>query len=67
MSLLNEHPEVERRKAGDRRRKSFAIPFPDRRLTRAAVECVARELSDRHDLEPASRQFFVKMSYAFQR
>jgi len=26
-----------------------------------------RELSDRQDLEPASRQFFVKMSYAFQR
>jgi hypothetical protein len=26
-----------------------------------------RELSERHELEPASRQFFMKMSYAFQR
>ncbi len=26
-----------------------------------------RELSDRHELEPSTRQFFVKVSYAFQR
>ena len=26
-----------------------------------------RELSDREQLEPSGRQFFVKMSYAFQR
>jgi len=26
-----------------------------------------RELSDRHQIEPSSRQFFVKVSYAVQR
>jgi hypothetical protein len=26
-----------------------------------------RELSDRHELEPSNRQFFIKVSYAFQR
>lgn len=44
MSLLGEHPEVERRRAGDRRRRSYAIPFPDRRLTRSAYEQVFLKL-----------------------
>lgn len=44
MSLLGDQPENERRRAGDRRRKSFAIPFPDRRLTRSAYEQVFLKL-----------------------
>ena len=46
MSLLPERPpkEVERRQSGDRRRRSFAIPFPDRRLTRSAYEQVFLKL-----------------------
>ena len=35
---------TERRQAGDRRRKAFAIPFPDRRLTRSAYEQVFLKL-----------------------
>ena len=26
-----------------------------------------RELSNRHELQPSNRQFFIKVSYAFQR
>lgn len=44
MSLLNDAPEVERRRSGDRRRRSYAIPFPDRRLTRSAYEQVFLKL-----------------------
>ena len=35
---------AERRRAGDRRRKTYAIPFPDRRLTRSAYEQVFLKL-----------------------
>jgi hypothetical protein len=34
----------ERRKAGDRRKRRFAVPFPDRRLTRSAYELVFLKL-----------------------
>jgi hypothetical protein len=45
-SLLaaNERPMAERRRTSERRRKSFAIPFPDRRLTRSAYEQVFLKL-----------------------
>ncbi len=45
-SLLSaaERASSERRRSGDRRRKSFAIPFPDRRLTRSAYEQVFLKL-----------------------
>ena len=39
-SLLPERAPAERRRNSDRRRRSFAIPFPDRRLTRSAYEQV---------------------------
>ena len=39
-SLLPESAPAERRRNSDRRRRSFAIPFPDRRLTRSAYEQV---------------------------
>jgi hypothetical protein len=44
VSLLEQKPERERRRARDRRRKQFAIPFPDRRLTRSAYEQVFLKL-----------------------
>lgn len=43
ISLLDK-PKRERRKKTDRRRKSYAIPFPDRRLTRSAYELVFLKL-----------------------
>ena len=43
VSLLD-RPKRERRKKSDRRRKSYAIPFPDRRLTRSAYEQVFLKL-----------------------
>jgi hypothetical protein len=42
--LAEEKPKRERRRASDRRRKQFAIPFPDRRLTRSAYEQVFLKL-----------------------
>jgi hypothetical protein len=39
-SLLPERAPAERRRNADRRRRAFAIPFPDRRLTRSAYEQV---------------------------
>ena len=48
MSLLgnngNGRPSVERRKAAERRKRSYAVPFPDRRLTRSAYEQVFLKL-----------------------
>jgi hypothetical protein len=46
MSLLtgSERTADERRRSGDRRRRSYAIPFPDRRLTRSAYEQVFLKL-----------------------
>jgi hypothetical protein len=43
MSLMNGVKKRERR-AADRRRKSYTIPFPDRRLTRSAYEQVFLKL-----------------------
>ena len=43
-SLLPASPTRERRKRNDRRRRSYAIPFPDRRLTRSAYEQVFLKL-----------------------
>jgi hypothetical protein len=37
-------PEAERRRANDRRKRNFAVPFPDRRLTRSAYEQVFLKL-----------------------
>jgi hypothetical protein len=37
-------PDRERRRANDRRRKSYNVPFPDRRLTRSAYEQVFLQL-----------------------
>ncbi len=39
-SLLPENAPNERRRNADRRRRAYAIPFPDRRLTRSAYEQV---------------------------
>ena len=48
MSLLggggNSRPATDRRRQRDRRRKNYAIPFPDRRLTRSAYEQVFLKL-----------------------
>jgi hypothetical protein len=44
MSLLEKKPKRERRRASDRRRKQFTVPFPDRRLTRSAYEQVFLKL-----------------------
>ena len=48
MSLLggggNGRPDQERRRTAERRRNSYAIPFPDRRLTRSAYEQVFLKL-----------------------
>src|SRR4051812_5688988 len=43
-SLMPESPNRERRRAADRRRKNYNIPFPDRRLTRSAYEQVFLKL-----------------------
>ena len=43
-SLMPESPNRERRRAAERRRKSYNIPFPDRRLTRSAYEQVFLKL-----------------------
>jgi hypothetical protein len=43
MSLLDK-PARNRRRGGDRRRKHFTVPFPDRRLTRSAYEQVFLKL-----------------------
>jgi len=43
-SLIPDSPNRERRRANDRRRKSYNIPFPDRRLTRSAYEQVFLKL-----------------------
>jgi len=44
MSLLPTALPRERRRGRDRRRKNYAIPFPDRRLTRSAYEQVFLKL-----------------------
>jgi hypothetical protein len=44
VSLMDAKPRGDRRRAADRRRRSFAIPFPDRRLTRSAYEQVFLKL-----------------------
>ena len=44
MSLVNGKPPRERRKKSDRRKKDYATPFPDRRLTRSAYEQVFLKL-----------------------
>lgn len=43
-SLLASTPPAERRRKRDRRRKNYATPFPDRRLTRSAYEQVFLKL-----------------------
>lgn len=43
-SLLAQKPPRDRRKASDRRKNAFAVPFPDRRLTRSAYEQVFLKL-----------------------
>jgi hypothetical protein len=43
-SLMPDTANRERRRAADRRRKSYNIPFPDRRLTRSAYEQVFLKL-----------------------
>lgn len=44
MSLVNGKPPRERRKRSDRRKNTYAVPFPDRRLTRSAYEQVFLKL-----------------------
>jgi hypothetical protein len=43
-SLVNGKTSRERRKRGERRRNLYAVPFPDRRLTRSAYEQVFLKL-----------------------
>jgi hypothetical protein len=43
-SLIAGKPAKERRRRADRRKKDFAIPFPDRRLSRSAYEQVFLKL-----------------------
>lgn len=43
-NLGNGRVRTERRKGNDRRKRSYAIPFPDRRLTRSAYEQVFLKL-----------------------
>jgi hypothetical protein len=43
-SLMPDTPNRERRRAAERRRKSYNTPFPDRRLTRSAYEQVFLKL-----------------------
>jgi hypothetical protein len=44
MSLIDEKPKKERRRKADRRKNNYAVPFPDRRLTRSAYEQVFLKL-----------------------
>jgi hypothetical protein len=44
ISLMDPKPRRDRRRVADRRRKRFAIPFNDRRLTRSAYEQVFLKL-----------------------
>jgi len=44
MSLMDARPKRDRRKRTERRRGQYAIPFPDRRLTRSAYEQVFLKL-----------------------
>src|SRR5215212_5016069 len=44
ISLMDARPKRERRKRNDRRRQQYAIPFPDRRLSRSAYEQVFLKL-----------------------
>ena len=44
LSLVNGKPPRERRKKNDRRKNEYAVPFPDRRLTRSAYEQVFLKL-----------------------
>jgi len=44
MSLVNGKPPKDRRKKSQRRRNAYAVPFPDRRLTRSAYEQVFLKL-----------------------
>ncbi len=44
MSLMNGKPPKERRRRADRRKKNYAVPYPDRRLTRSAYEQVFLKL-----------------------
>ena len=44
MSLVNGKPPKERRKKSERRRNAYAVPVPDRRLTRSAYEQVFLKL-----------------------
>ncbi|PYQ49548.1 MAG: hypothetical protein DMF59_13310 [Acidobacteria bacterium] len=43
-ALLPATPKRERRRRGDRRKNNYAVPFPDRRLTRSAYEQVFLKL-----------------------
>ena len=43
-SLLPAKKAADRRRGADRRRRQYAIPFPDRRLTRSAYEQVFLKL-----------------------
>ena len=43
-SLVNGKPKKERRRLPERRKKDYAVPFPDRRLTRSAYEQVFLKL-----------------------
>lgn len=44
MSLANGKPPRDRRKKSERRKNAYAVPFPDRRLTRSAYEQVFLKL-----------------------
>ena len=44
MSLVNNKPQRERRKRAERRKNAYAVPYPDRRLTRSAYEQVFLKL-----------------------
>jgi hypothetical protein len=44
VSLVNGKPASERRKKTERRKNNYAVPFPDRRLTRSAYEQVFLKL-----------------------
>lgn len=44
MSLVNGKPGRERRRRGERRKNAYAVPFPDRRLSRSAYEQVFLKL-----------------------
>jgi hypothetical protein len=44
VSLMDAKPAAERRRRAERRKKQYAIPYPDRRLTRSAYEQVFLKL-----------------------